>query len=77
MPDFSIARSALNALDQVERYRAGQRARARIDGIVEGSNTDLLREFATHMAVESAYSATAAVIRAMDELTGSILNVKV
>ena len=39
--------------------------------------TDLPREFATHMAVESAYSATAAVIRAMDELTGSILNVKV
>ena len=107
MFDFSIARSALNALDTVMSVSAGNIANASTAGfkasrvvlqsgpenegvrvgavyrdmssgpVVEGNNTDLPREFATHMAVESAYSATAVVIRAMDELTGSILNVKV
>lgn len=62
---------------QAEQYREGQNARARMAGVVEGGNTDLPREFAAHVVMESAYSANAATIRAMDELTGAILNVKV
>jgi len=68
-----------NAADswRVQNYRNGQDARARIEGIVEGSGTDLPREFATMITTAAAYSANAAVIRAWDELTGSLLNVKV
>lgn len=54
-----------------------QQANGQRNGIVEGSNTDLPREFAWHIVMQSAYSATAATIRALDELTGSLLNVKV
>ena len=68
-----------NAADawQVQNYREGQDARARIEGIVEGSSTDLPREFATMIVTANAYSANAAVIRSWDELTGSLLNVRV
>lgn len=57
---------------KIHEYREGQRARS----LTEGSNTDLPRELATHVVMESAYSANAATIRAMDEMTGSILNIK-
>ena len=68
-----------NAADawSVQRYREGQNARNLIQGIVEGSNTDLPREFATMIVTTNAYSANAAAIRAWDELVGSLLNVKV
>jgi flagellar basal-body rod protein FlgC len=68
-----------NAADawNVQNYREGQSARTRIQGMTEGSNTDLPREFANMIVTENAYSANAAAIRAWDELTGSILNVKV
>lgn len=68
-----------NAADawRVENYREGQNARSLISGLSEGSNVDLPREFAQLIATENAYSANAAVIRAWDELAGSILNVKV
>ena len=45
-------------------------------GMTEASNVDLSREFARLNVTETAYSAVAASIRTMDELTGSILNVK-
>lgn len=68
-----------NAADaqHVQEYREGQRSASMVKGLAEASNTDLPREFAQHVVMESAYSANAATIRAMDELTGSILNVKV
>ena len=68
-----------NAIDawNIQNYREGQNARTTIQGIAEGSNTDIPREFTTMIMTENAYSANAAVIRAWDELTGSLLNVKV
>jgi len=67
-----------NAADawNIQNYREGQRARVQIQGIVEGSNTDLPREFATMLMTENAYSFNAGVIRAWDEMVGSILNIK-
>lgn len=61
----------------VQNYREGQDARAKIQGMVEGAKTELPREFSTLIVTENAYSANAAAIRAWDELTGSLLNVKV
>ncbi len=46
-------------------------------GLVEGSNTDVARDFTKLIISENVYGAQASVIRAMDEMTGSILNVKV
>lgn len=68
-----------NAADawRVENYREGQYASNLIKGVVEGSNTDIPREYTTMLMTENAYSANAATIRAWDELTGSILNVKI
>ena len=68
-----------NAADawHVENYRTGQNSRSLISGLNEGSNVDLPREFANLVITENAYSANAATIRAWDEMTGSILNVKV
>jgi flagellar basal-body rod protein FlgC len=68
-----------NAADAlaIHNYREGQYARNLIQGTLAPSNTDLPREFATMIVSEHAYSANAAVIRAWDELTGSLLNVKV
>ena len=61
----------------MENYRTGQNSRSLISGLNEGSNVDLPREFANLVITENAYSANAATIRAWDEMTGSILNVKV
>ncbi|MDL2280044.1 flagellar basal body protein [Desulfovibrio sp. OttesenSCG-928-G11] len=65
-------------------YRDGQSAAAELGGLdrgtrglVEGSNTDLAREFVNLVSAENAYSAVAVVIRTMDEMVGSVLNVKV
>jgi flagellar basal-body rod protein FlgC len=68
-----------NAADawRVERHREGQYSANLIHGMVEGSNTDIPREFTTLLMTENAYGANAAVIRALDELTGSLVNVKV
>ena len=69
-----------NAADawQVENYRTGQNSRSLITGLrEEGSNVDLPREFANLAITDNAYSANAAAIRAWDDLTGSVLNVKV
>ncbi|MDR2160976.1 MAG: hypothetical protein LBO77_02395 [Desulfovibrio sp.] len=61
-----------------QKIRAGQDSISRIyPGHIEGSNTDLPREFVNLIISEFAYSANAAVIRTMDELTGSLINVKV
>ena len=67
-----------NAADawRVQNYREGQNARSLISGLREGSNVDLPQEFVYLTVTENAYSANAALIRAWDELTGSILNVK-
>lgn len=64
-----------NAADaqHVGEYREGQRART----LIEGSNVDLPREFANLAVTETAYSAVATTIRTWDEMTGSILNVKI
>ena len=62
----------------VQDIRAGQDSISRYHtGYIEGSNTDLPREFANLIVTENAYSANAVAIRTMDEMTGSILNVKV
>ena len=62
----------------VQDIRAGQDSISRYHtGYIEGSNTDLAREFTNLISVENAYSANAVTIRTMDEMTGSILNVKV
>ena len=62
----------------VREIRAGQDAATRAHlGVREGSNTDLPREFVNLMTSEWAYSANAVTIRTMDEMTGSIVNVKV
>ncbi|MDR0827520.1 MAG: flagellar basal body protein [Desulfovibrio sp.] len=64
----------------VEAYREGQVARDQIQGawgVVEGSNTDIARDFVNMISTENAYSANAAMIRAWDEMTGSILNIRV
>ena len=60
-----------------ENYRAGKDAESQIRGITQGSNVDLPREFANLAVTETAFSANAATIRAMDELSGSILSMKV
>lgn len=41
----------------------------------EGSNVDLPREFANLTIAETAYGANAAVVRTVDEMTGSLINV--
>ena len=62
----------------VQDIRAGQDSISRYHtGYIEGSNTDLAREFTNLIVTENAYSASAVTIRTMDEMTGSILNVKV
>lgn len=62
----------------VREIRAGQDAATRHGiGVREGSNTDLPREFANLMISEWAYSANAVVVRTQDEMTGSIVNIKV
>ena len=62
----------------VQDIRAGQDSINRYHtGYIEGSNTDLPREFVNLIVTENAYSANAVAIRTMDEMTGSILNVKV
>ena len=43
----------------------------------DAQHVDLPREFAQLNVTQTAYSATAATIRTLDEMTGSILNVKV
>ncbi len=76
--DVEITQRA-NAADawRIQDYREGQNSLARIQGMAEGSTTDLPREFTIMIMTENAYSANAAAIRAWDELTGSLLNVKV
>lgn len=68
-----------NAADawRVENHRSSEFSASLIDGMTEGSNTDLPRVFANMLVTENAYSANASVIRAWDEMVGSVLNVKV
>lgn len=46
-------------------------------GFVEGSNTDVAREFVSMIAAQRAYEANAAMIRASDELSGALLDTMV
>lgn len=46
-------------------------------GYLEGSNTDLGREFAGMISTQHAYTANAATIRAVDEMAGTLLNILV
>lgn len=63
---------------RVWSHRDGQVASDQIRGVVlEASNTDLPREFTTMVVTENTYNANAGVARAWDEMTGSLLNVKV
>ena len=64
---------------QVENRREGDYIKSVIDGLrlTELSNVDLPRQFANLIVTENAYSANAAVIRSWEELTGSLLNIKV
>lgn len=61
---------------QEQNLIPGEQAQSLAPGVTEGSNTDLAKEFTTMMVTENAYSAAAATIRAWDEMTGAILNVK-
>lgn len=68
-----------NAADawRVENHRKGQDSYNVISGAAIDNTVDLPREFANLMITENAYSANAAVIRAWDEMVGSIVNVRV
>lgn len=68
-----------NAADafRVENHRKSHDSWNTITGVAINSTTELPREFANLMITENAYSANAAVIRAWDEMVGSILNVRV
>lgn len=68
-----------NAADgwRVENHRAGQNSYNVITGAAIDNTVKLPREFANLIVTENAYSANAAVIRAWDEMVGSILNVRV
>ncbi len=59
-----------------QEIRAGQDARVMVEnGYIEGSNTELPREFANLALTETAYSANAAAIRAFEEQTGALLDI--
>lgn len=68
-----------NAADawRVENHREAQYATNLVMGTVKANTVDLPREFTTMLMTENAYSANAATIRAMDEMTGALLNVKI
>jgi flagellar basal-body rod protein FlgC len=44
---------------------------------LEGSNTDIAREFVRMMVAQNAYEANAAVIRAQDDLSGTLMDMMV
>ncbi len=46
-------------------------------GYLEGSNTDLAQEFVRMTSAQRAFEANAAVIRTHDDVTGSLLDLKV
>lgn len=46
-------------------------------GYVEGSNTDVAREFTGMIATHRGYDANAAVVRAYEDLSGTVLDLKV
>ncbi len=46
-------------------------------GYIEGSNTDLTREFVHMISDQIAYGANAATIRTVDDMTGMLLDMKV
>lgn len=46
-------------------------------GYVEGSNTDIAREFVHMISDQQAYAANAAVVRTYDQTAGTILNMLV
>ena len=46
-------------------------------GYLEGSNTDLAREFTGMVATQHAYAANATVIRSVDDMTGTLLDLKI
>lgn len=68
-----------NAWDawRAQNYRDGGDAEATIAGTVLGFNHDVAQEHATYMTADFAHTANAANIRAWDDFTGSIFNVKI
>ncbi|MDL2210030.1 flagellar basal body protein [Desulfovibrio sp. OttesenSCG-928-O18] len=46
-------------------------------GYVEGSNTDIAREFVHMISTQRAYEANAAVVRTYDDVSGVLLDMKV
>lgn len=44
------------------------------NGYIEGSNTDISREFVTMISTESAYTANTSVIRTEDEMSGTLID---
>lgn len=46
-------------------------------GYLEGSNTDLAREFTGMIATRHAYAANASTIRTVDDMTGTLLDMKI
>ena len=46
-------------------------------GYVEGSNTDIAREYVHMIGTQRAYEANAVAVRTMDDMTGLLLDMKV
>ncbi len=46
-------------------------------GYLEGSNTDIVREFAHMTATRRAYEANAVTVRTVDEISGMLLDMKI
>ncbi len=46
-------------------------------GYLEGSNTDIAREYVHMIGTQNAYAANAAAIRTVDDMTGMLLDMKV
>lgn len=62
---------------RAQNYRDGADAQSTIDGTVLGFNRDIGQEFSTYLTSDTAYTTSAANIRAWDDFTGSIFNVKI
>lgn len=48
-----------------------------VPAYVEGSNTDLVREFATMTVTQEAFSANAAMVKTWDQMTGTVVDMVV
>lgn len=74
---YKAERVALENGPSGEGVRVAAVQKDAVFGLEQLNTVDLPREFSQLSVIENAYSATAATIRTLDEMTGAILNVKV